>query len=34
VIMPTMTKLAARIQLLKLFLVYFEGPRFAEVYLI
>ena len=34
VIMTTMTTLTARIQLLNLFLVYFEGPRFAEMYLI
>jgi hypothetical protein len=34
VLMTTMTTLTARIQLLNLFLVYFEGPRFAEVYLI
>ena len=34
VIMTTMTTLTARIQLLNLFLVYFEGPRYAEVYLI
>jgi hypothetical protein len=34
VIMPTMTTLTAKIQLLKLFLFYFEGARFAEVYLI
>jgi len=31
-IMPTMTTLAARIQLLTLFLDYFEGPRFAKGY--
>jgi hypothetical protein len=30
VIMPTMTTLAARIQLLKFFLDYSEGPRFAK----
>jgi hypothetical protein len=30
VIMPTVTTLAARIQLLKLFLDYSEGPRFAK----
>jgi len=32
VITLTMTTLAARMQLLKLFLDYFEGPRFTKGY--
>jgi hypothetical protein len=32
VITPTMTTLAARMQLLKLFLDYSEGPRFTKGY--
>ena len=34
VIMPTMTIQTARIQLLKLFLIYFEEARFADICLI